>query len=120
MGSRKRYVENDLASKQTTVMNELNKYSKQATQNDTQHAAQAILHAISLTREDLLEPQTGIVSAGWEGKPCNMHLSSFATVVKKSSNAQVMIGLLSHTAGVSGAISMGSSGMRYSLPSREV
>jgi len=101
-------------------MNELNKYSKQVTQNDTQPGAQAMLHAIGLSRDDLLKPQIGIVSAGWEGNPCNMHLNGIASTVKQHINAAGMIGLIYHTAGVSDAISMGSSGMRYSLPSREV
>ncbi len=101
-------------------MNSLNKFSKQVTQNDTQPGAQAMFHAIGLTKEDLKKPQVGIVSAGWEGNPCNMHLNAIATHIKKSVLDAGMIGLIYHTAGVSDAISMGSSGMRYSLPSRDV
>jgi dihydroxy-acid dehydratase len=98
----------------------LNKYSKQVTQNETQPGAQAMLHAIGLTREDLKKPQVGIVSAGWEGNPCNMHLNGLAKEIKESITAANMVGLIYHTAGVSDAISMGSSGMRYSLPSRDI
>ncbi|WP_262246871.1 dihydroxy-acid dehydratase [Parapedobacter soli] len=101
-------------------MHELNKYSRQVTQNDTQPGAQAMLHAIGLTKNDLKKPQVGIVSAGWEGNPCNMHLNALALEVKASVCAADMVGLIYHTAGVSDAISMGSSGMRYSLPSRDL
>lgn len=101
-------------------MNDMNKYSRHVTQNDTQPGAQSMLHAIGLTRDDLKKPQVGIVSAGWEGNPCNMHLNAIAHNIKLSVQAQDLIGLVFHTAGVSDAISMGSSGMRFSLPSRDV
>lgn len=101
-------------------MNELNKYSKQVTQNDTQPGAQSMLHAIGLTREDLKKPQVGIASAGWEGNPCNMHLNALAREIKQGIQEQDIIGLIFNTAGVSDAISMGSSGMRFSLPSRDI
>lgn len=52
----------------------LNKYSRTITQDETQPAAQAMLYAIGLTEEDLQKPQVGIVSMGYEGNPCNMHL----------------------------------------------
>ena len=101
-------------------MKVLNKYSRNVTQNDTQPGAQSMLHAIGLSREDLKKPQVGIVSAGWEGNPCNMHLNAIARDIKLSVQAEDLVGLIFHTAGVSDAISMGSSGMRFSLPSREV
>lgn len=101
-------------------MNELNKYSKHVTQDDTQPAAQAMLHAIGLTTEDLKKPQVGIVSTGWEGNPCNMHLNDLAKEVKKGVQSQDLIGLIFHTIGVSDGISMGTAGMRFSLPSRDI
>lgn len=101
-------------------MHEINKYSKQVTQNDRQPGAQAMLHAIGLTPEDLERAQVGIVSAGWEGNPCNMHLNRLAGEIKESIQSEELIGLIFHTAAVSDAISMGSSGMRFSLPSRDI
>ena len=62
---------------------ELNKFSKQVTQDDTQPAAQAMLHAIGLTNEDFLKPLVGIASTGYEGNPCNMHLNDLAKLVKE-------------------------------------
>lgn len=99
---------------------ELNKYSKHVTQDPSQPAAQAMLHAIGLTPEDLQKPQIGIVSMGWEGNPCNMHLNDLAKDIKVGVNAEELIGLIFHTIGVSDGISMGTSGMRYSLPSRDI
>ncbi|MEM6696924.1 MAG: dihydroxy-acid dehydratase [Bacteroidota bacterium] len=101
-------------------MIELNKYSKHVTQDETQPGAQAMLHAIGLTQEDLAKPQVGIASTGWEGNPCNMHLNDLAKEVKKGVQSEDLIGLIYHTIGVSDGISMGSSGMRFSLPSRDI
>jgi len=99
---------------------ELNKYSKHVTSDPTQPAAQAMLHAIGLTSEDLKKPQVGIVSMGWEGNPCNMHLNDLAKDIKKGISAEDLIGLIFHTIGVSDGISMGTDGMRFSLPSRDI
>ncbi len=101
-------------------MTELNKYSKTLTQDATQPAAQAMYYAIGLKEEDFLKPQVGIVSMGWDGNPCNMHLNDLAAKVKKSVNKTGLLGLNFYTIGVSDGISMGTDGMRYSLVSRDV
>ncbi len=98
----------------------LNKYSKTITQNDTLPGAQAMLHAIGLTTKDLKKAQIGIVSTGWEGNPCNMHLNNFAKKIKAGIQKEDLIGLIFHTIGVSDGMSMGTSGMRYSLVSRDI
>lgn len=101
-------------------MSELNKYSKTITQDETQPAAQAMLHGIGLTDEDLKKPQVGIVSMGYDGNTCNMHLNDLASLVKKGVWEQNMVGLIFNTIGVSDGISNGTDGMRYSLVSRDV
>ena len=101
-------------------MKELNKYSKAVTQDPTQPAAQAMLHAIGLTKEDFKKPLVGIASTGYEGNPCNMHLNDLAKLVKKGTLNKEVIGLIFNTIGVSDGISMGTPGMRFSLPSRDV
>jgi dihydroxy-acid dehydratase len=101
-------------------MSELNKYSKTVTQDPTQPAAQAMLHAIGLTKEDFFKPIVGIASTGYEGNPCNMHLNDLAKLVKKGTKNEDVVGLIFNTIGVSDGISMGTPGMRYSLPSRDV
>ncbi len=98
----------------------MNKYSRRITQDDTQPAAQAMLHAIGLSEEDLTKAQVGIVSTGWEGNPCNMHLNDLAKKIKTGVKEVDLIGLIFHTIGVSDGISMGTSGMRFSLPSRDI
>ncbi len=101
-------------------MKNLNKYSKTVTQDPTQPAAQAMLHGIGLTREDFEKPIVGIASTGYEGNPCNMHLNDLAKLVKDGTKNEDVIGLIFNTIGVSDGISMGTPGMRYSLPSRDV
>ncbi len=101
-------------------MKPLNKFSKTITQDPTQPAAQAMLHAIGLTREDFKKAIVGIASTGYEGNPCNMHLNDLAKLVKKGTLNTDIVGLIFNTIGVSDGISMGTPGMRFSLPSRDV
>ena len=98
----------------------MNRYSRQVTHNPRQGGARAMLHAVGLSDEDLAKPQVGIVSMGWEGNPCNMHLNGLARQIKAGIHEQDLIGLIYHTIGVSDGISMGTSGMRFSLPSRDI
>ncbi|MEL7161921.1 MAG: dihydroxy-acid dehydratase, partial [Bacteroidota bacterium] len=99
----------------------LNKYSKTVSNNPEQPAARAMLFATGMDEADLEKAQVGIVSTGWEGNPCNMHLNGLAGEVKTSVNEHdETIGLIYHTIGVSDGISMGTDGMRFSLPSRDV
>ena len=97
-----------------------NKYSRIVTQDPTQPAAQAMLHAIGLNEEDFKKPFIGIASTGYEGNPCNMHLNQLSLNIKKSINAKGLIGLIFNTIGISDGISMGTPGMRFSLPSRDI
>jgi dihydroxy-acid dehydratase len=99
---------------------ELNKYSKTITQDPTQPAAQAQLYGIGLTEEDLKKAQVGIVSMGYDGNTCNMHLNALAQDVKKGVWANDLVGLIFNTIGVSDGISNGTPGMRYSLVSRDL
>jgi dihydroxy-acid dehydratase len=99
---------------------ELNKYSKTITQDETQPAAQAMLYGIGLTEEDLKKAQVGIVSMGYEGNTCNMHLNDLAKDVKKGVWDADLVGLIFNTIGVSDGISNGTDGMRFSLVSRDV
>ena len=98
----------------------LNKYSQAVTQDPTQPAAQAMLHAIGMTDEDFEKPLIGIASTGYEGNPCNMHLNDLAQHIKNGINTQELVGLVFNTIGVSDGISMGTPGMRFSLPSRDI
>ena len=99
---------------------ELNKYSKTITLDPTQPAAQAMFYGIGLTDEDLHKAQVGIVSMGYDGNTCNMHLNGLAADIKKSIWENNLVGLTFHTIGVSDGMSNGTPGMRYSLVSRDV
>ncbi|GJM60373.1 dihydroxy-acid dehydratase [Persicobacter diffluens] len=101
-------------------MNQYKKYSHLVTTDDAQPAAQAQHYALGLTEEDLQKPFIGIASTGYEGNPCNMHLNDLAVDVKKGVLSSGLVGLIFNTIGVSDGISMGTPGMRYSLPSRDV
>ena len=101
-------------------MKKLNKYSRVVTQDNSQPAAQAMLYAIGFTDEDFNKPLIGIASTGYEGNPCNMHLNNLALDVKDGVNSINFVGLIFNTIGVSDGISMGTPGMRYSLPSRDI
>jgi dihydroxy-acid dehydratase len=99
---------------------ELNKYSRVITQDETQPAAQAMLYGIGLTEEDMGKAQVGIVSTGYEGNTCNMHLNDLALTVKEGVKKEDLVGLIFNTIGVSDGISNGTEGMRYSLVSRDI
>lgn len=101
-------------------MQAINKFSKAITQDPTQPAAQAMLHAIGLDRSDFEKPFVGIASTGYEGNPCNMHLNDLAKLVKSGTQKKDIVGLIFNTIGVSDGISMGTPGMRFSLPSRDI
>jgi dihydroxy-acid dehydratase len=98
----------------------INKYSRTITQDPTLPASQAMLYGIGLTEHDLTKAQVGIVSTGFDGNTCNMHLNALAQEVKTAVWSNDLVGLIFHTIGVSDGISNGTEGMRYSLVSREV
>ena len=100
--------------------NRLNKYSSRLTQDETQPASQAMLYGAGFTEEDLTKAQVGIASTGYEGNTCNMHLNGLASHVKEGVINSELVGLIFNTIGVSDGMSMGTNGMCYSLPSRDV
>lgn len=98
----------------------LRRHSAELTQGYDHPAARAMLYGAGFSDADMALPQVGVVSAGYEGNPCNMHLNDLAAKVKQSLRTLEVVGLVSNTIGVSDGISMGTSGMRYSLPSRDL
>ena len=98
----------------------MNKYSSRVTQPRSQGASQAMLYGIGLTDADLQKPQVGICSMWYEGNTCNMHLDQLAAHVKDGVQAAGLVGLRFNTIGVSDGLSMGTDGMSYSLPSRDL
>jgi dihydroxy-acid dehydratase len=98
----------------------MNKYSSRVTQPRSQGASQAMLYGIGLTDADLQKAQVGICSMWYEGNTCNMHLDRLAASVKEGVQAAGLVGLRFNTVGVSDGLSMGTDGMSYSLPSRDL
>jgi dihydroxy-acid dehydratase len=79
-----------------------------------------MLYGIGLTEEDLKKAQVGVVSMGYDGNTCNMHLNDLAKIVKQGVWDNELVGLIFNTIGVSDGISNGTEGMRYSLVSRDI
>lgn len=99
----------------------LNRYSRVLTQDESLPASQAMIIGSGVPYEDLNKPFVGIGSTGFDGNPCNMHLTTLAALQKKSViDTKQMVGLLFNTIGVSDGITNGNDGMRFSLPSREI
>ncbi|NBV44520.1 MAG: dihydroxy-acid dehydratase [Planctomycetia bacterium] len=101
-------------------MSSLNRYSSRITQPRSQGASQAMLLGTGLQPADLDKPQIGIASMWYEGNTCNMHLDRLAARVRAGVMAAGMVGMRFNTIGVSDGISMGTEGMSYSLPSRDI
>lgn len=79
-----------------------------------------MLYATGLKESDMAKAQVGISSVWYEGNPCNMHLMDLSAICKESVAKAGLIPYRFNTIGVSDGISMGTTGMRYSLQSREI
>jgi dihydroxy-acid dehydratase len=79
-----------------------------------------MLLGTGLEPADLDKPQVGIASMWYDGNTCNMHLDKLAAKVREGAVAAGMVGMRFNTIGVSDGISMGTDGMSYSLPSRDL
>jgi dihydroxy-acid dehydratase len=98
----------------------LNRYSCRLTEQKSQAASQAMLYGTGVTEEDMGKPQIGIASMWYEGNPCNMHLLDLSAKVAEGVKAAGLVPMRFNTIGVSDGISMGTEGMSYSLPSRDL
>ncbi len=98
----------------------MNKFSSRITEPKSQGASQAMLYGIGMNDADMKKAQVGISSVWYEGNTCNMHLNDLAARVKAGVEEAGLVGLRFNTIGVSDGISMGTEGMSYSLPSRDL
>jgi dihydroxy-acid dehydratase len=98
----------------------LNRISRRITQPKSQGASQAMLFATGLREADMDKAQVGIASCWYEGNSCNMHLNDLSARVKEGVVAAELVGMRFNTIGVSDGISMGTEGMSFSLPSRDL
>ena len=97
-----------------------NRYSSVLTSNKKQGASQAMLYATGLEPADMEKAFVGVGSIWYDGNPCNMHLLELGTKIRESCQAAGLVGYRFNAIGVSDGISMGTTGMRYSLQSRDI
>ncbi len=98
----------------------INRFSERITQPRSQGASQAMLYGTGLTDADMAKAQIGIGTMWFEGNTCNMHLNRLAAAAKEGVEATGLVGMRFNTIGVSDGIAMGTEGMSYSLPSRDL
>jgi dihydroxy-acid dehydratase len=82
--------------------------------------ARGMLRAVGMGDEDWVKPQIGIASSWNEITPCNLSLDRLAKASKEGVLAAGGFPMQFGTISVSDGISMGHSGMHFSLVSREI
>ncbi|MFD1670754.1 dihydroxy-acid dehydratase [Agrilactobacillus yilanensis] len=80
----------------------------------------ALLRATGMTDADFEKPIVGVISTWAENTPCNIHLDGLGDVAKESVRAAGGWPVQFGTITVSDGIAMGTPGMSYSLPSRDI
>jgi dihydroxy-acid dehydratase len=94
--------------------------SRALTEGPTRAAARAYLKGIGYDAEALSKPIVGVASTWIETMPCNFHLRALAAKVKEGIRAAGGTPMEFNTVAISDGITMGTSGMKTSLVSREV
>ena len=94
--------------------------SRALTEGPARAPARAYLHGIGFDREAMDKPIIGVASTWIETMPCNFHLRALAAKVKEGIRAAGATPMEFNTVAISDGITMGTSGMKTSLVSREV
>src|SRR5215218_6480129 len=94
--------------------------SRQLVEGPARAAARAQLKGIGFDDEALSKPIIGVASTWTETMPCNYQLRALAAKVKEGIRAAGGTPMEFNTIAISDGITMGTSGMRASLVSREV
>jgi dihydroxy-acid dehydratase len=94
--------------------------SRALTEGPERAAARAYLKGIGYDDEALAKPIVGVANTWIETMPCNFHLRALAAKVKEGIRAAGGTPMELNTIAISDGITMGTAGMRASLPSREV
>lgn len=97
-----------------------NSRSKMITEGDVRAPNRSMLRAVGLTDADFSKPLIGIASTWSEITPCNSHINQLAEKVREGVRVGGGVPQIFGTITVSDGISMGTEGMKFSLPSREV
>jgi dihydroxy-acid dehydratase len=90
------------------------------TDGPSRAAARAMLRAAGFDRDAVAKPIVGVANTWTEIGPCNYHLRELAASLKDGIRAAGGTPMEFNTVSISDGITMGSSGMRASLVSREV
>ena len=98
----------------------LNRRSSAITEGDVRAPNRAMLRAVGLTDKDFTRPLVGVASTWSEITPCNSHINRLAEKVREGVRVGGGVPQIFGTITVSDGISMGTEGMKFSLPSREV
>ena len=80
----------------------------------------ALLRATGLTEDDFEKPFIAIVNSYVDVVPGHVHLQEFGRVIKQAVRQAGGVPFEFNTIGVDDGIAMGHSGMKFSLPSREL
>src|SRR6266700_3953112 len=104
----------------TNAATPLNARSRVITEGDIRAPNRSMLRAVGLTDEDFEKPLIGVASTWAEITPCNSHINRLAEKVREGVRVGGGVPQIFGTITVSDGISMGTEGMKYSLPSREV
>jgi dihydroxy-acid dehydratase len=80
----------------------------------------ALLRATGVTEADMGKPFIAIVNSHVDIVPGHVHLQEFGKIVKEAVRAAGGVPFEFNTIGVDDGIAMGHSGMKFSLPSREL
>jgi dihydroxy-acid dehydratase len=94
--------------------------SRSLTEGPERAAARAYLHGIGYSAEDLAKPIVGVAHSWIETMPCNFNNRVLAAKVKEGIRAAGGTPMELNTIAISDGITMGTSGMRASLVSREL
>jgi dihydroxy-acid dehydratase len=94
--------------------------SRALTEGPHRAAARAYLKGIGYGDDDLAKPIIGVASTWIETMPCNFHLRALAAKVKEGIREAGGTPMEFNTIAISDGITMGTSGMKTSLVSREV
>jgi dihydroxy-acid dehydratase len=104
----------------STTQFDLKHKSRVVTDGPQRAAARSYLQAIGFDDEAMAKPIIGVASTWIETMPCNFHLRALAAKVKEGIRAAGGTPMEFNTIAISDGITMGTSGMKTSLVSREV
>jgi dihydroxy-acid dehydratase len=104
----------------STVRRALNSRSQEITRGIERSPNRSMLRAVGFTDDDFDKPMIGVASTWNEITPCNVHINRLAEKVKEGARVGGGVPQIFGNPSISDGISMGTEGMKFSLPSREL